>query len=137
MPGIEFRQPDPMPPDTGSVRNPGGPAIDPAHRRAANRQSVVNSGTTTRAAEVTMAVCEVCGNDYARSFEVTDESGDRHVFDSFECAIHRLAPVCAHCECRIIGHGQEADGVIYCCSHCARQAGVQGVSDNTETPTPR
>jgi hypothetical protein len=51
-----------------------------------------------------MAVCEVCGNDYARAFEVTT-AGATHVFDSFECAIHRLAPACAHCGCRVIGHG--------------------------------
>lgn len=31
-----------------------------------------------------------------------------HVFDSFECAIHRLAPVCEHCGCKIIGHGLQA-----------------------------
>jgi uncharacterized Zn finger protein len=31
-----------------------------------------------------MAVCEVCGNDYDKSFEVVT-AGTRHVFDSFEC----------------------------------------------------
>ena len=40
-----------------------------------------------------MAVCEVCGNDYDKSFEVI-AAGQRHVFDSFECAVHRMAPVC-------------------------------------------
>jgi hypothetical protein len=43
-----------------------------------------------------MGVCEVCGNDYDKATEVT-VSGQRHVFDSFECAIHALAPGCAHC----------------------------------------
>jgi hypothetical protein len=43
-----------------------------------------------------MAKCEVCGNDYYLSFEVI-AAGKRHVFDSFECAIHKLAPVCDHC----------------------------------------
>ena len=39
-----------------------------------------------------MAKCEVCGNDYYLSFEVI-AAGQSHVFDSFECAIHKLAPV--------------------------------------------
>jgi hypothetical protein len=67
-----------------------------------------------------MAICEVCGNDYWMSFEVNTSSGDKHVFDSFECAIQRLAPVCEHCRCRLIGHGVEVEGRFYCCAHCAR-----------------
>jgi hypothetical protein len=54
------------------------------------------------------------------SFEVRTSSGDSHVFDSFECAIQRLAPICGHCQCRIIGHGVEVEGRFYCCAHCAR-----------------
>jgi hypothetical protein len=69
-----------------------------------------------------MAKCEVCGNEYDKSFEVT-MAGSSHVFDSFECAIHALAPHCEHCGCRVIGHGVEADGSFYCCAHCARKAG--------------
>jgi hypothetical protein len=76
-----------------------------------------------------MAMCEVCGNDYQRSFEVV-VGGKRHVFDSFECAIHRLAPTCAHCQCRIIGHGLEADGRYFCCASCARHSGVTAVRDH-------
>ena len=38
-------------------------------------------------------------------------------FDSFECAINAMAPRCAHCDCRVIGHGVEAAGKIYCCAH--------------------
>ena len=34
-----------------------------------------------------MATCETCGNDYANLLEITVD-GTRHVFDSFECAIH-------------------------------------------------
>lgn len=75
-----------------------------------------------------MARCEVCGNDYDRSFTVT-VNGERHVFDSFECAIQSLAPQCAHCHCRIIGHGVEAGGRVYCCANCARQTGVSSVAD--------
>jgi hypothetical protein len=39
-------------------------------------------------------------------------AGARHVFDSFECAIHKMAAVCEHCGCRIIGHGVEAEGLF-------------------------
>ena len=38
-----------------------------------------------------MPTCENCGNDYANTFEVKWNS-EVHVFDSFECAIHALAP---------------------------------------------
>jgi len=75
-----------------------------------------------------MAKCELCGNDYDKSFTVT-MGGTTHTFDSFECAIHVLAPTCAHCGCRIIGHGMEADGRFFCCAHCAKHMGVRGLDD--------
>lgn len=79
-----------------------------------------------------MGTCEVCGNQYDKTFEVTMD-GDVHVFDSFECAIHALAPVCAHCGIRIIGHGVEAaDGVMFCCAHCAEHQGVTSLKDRTK-----
>ena len=76
-----------------------------------------------------MAVCDTCGNDYDRAFTLTrgEESG---TLDSFECAIAKMAPSCAHCGCRIHGHGVEADGAMYCCSHCARQMGHTAATDN-------
>jgi Rieske Fe-S protein len=74
--------------------------------------------------------CEVCGNEYDKAFEVTVR-GQSHTFDSFECAIHALAPTCAHCGCKVIGHGVEADGRIFCCAHCARQAGEKGIRDRS------
>jgi hypothetical protein len=70
-----------------------------------------------------MAKWELCGNDYDKAFTIS-QSGKTHVFDSFECAIQVLAPTCAHCGCRIIGHGLEDAGVFYCCVHCAKSAGV-------------
>jgi hypothetical protein len=82
-----------------------------------------------RSKEQDMAKCEVCGNDYARSFEVI-AAGQTHVFDSFECAIHRLAPQCAHCGCRIVGHGIEAGERFFCCAHCARRSGVSAAVDH-------
>jgi hypothetical protein len=76
--------------------------------------------------------CEVCGNDYDKSFTVTN-GGGQHVFDSFECAIHALAPVCAHCGCRIVGHGVEKDGSIFCCASCAKHEGVTGLKDRADS----
>lgn len=75
-----------------------------------------------------MAKCETCGNNYDKSFEVVVQ-GESHVFDSFECAIHALAPTCAHCGVRVVGHGSEKDGVVFCCSHCAEQSGVTELRD--------
>ena len=79
-----------------------------------------------------MARCATCGNDYAQSFDVVTTDGERFSFDSFECAIQRLAPTCTHCGCRIIGHGIQASATIhFCCAHCARQAGECDAVDNT------
>jgi hypothetical protein len=75
-----------------------------------------------------MARCDMCGNDYDKAFTVTQQ-GIAHTFDSFECAIHMMAPVCAHCGCRIIGHGVEDAGAFYCCASCAKMAGVEGMRD--------
>jgi hypothetical protein len=75
-----------------------------------------------------MAKCDTCGNDYDKSFEVS-KGGRTFTFDSFECAIHKLAPNCAHCGVRIIGHGLEDNGTFYCCDHCAEKKGVKGLRD--------
>lgn len=56
---------------------------------------------------ITMARCEVCGSEHDKSFTITS-AGKQHTFDSFECAIHAIAPVCAH---------------------CARQSGLENVAD--------
>jgi hypothetical protein len=39
--------------------------------------------------------CEICGNDYDKTFEVI-VGNERHVVDSFQCAIQALAPQCPH-----------------------------------------
>jgi hypothetical protein len=75
-----------------------------------------------------MAICDTCGNDYDKAFQVTKD-GKTSTFDSFECAIAALAPRCAHCDCRVIGHGVEANGSIFCCAHCAGQLSVVGIKD--------
>ncbi len=76
-----------------------------------------------------MSKCEVCGNEYSLPLAVTT-AGQEHVFDCFECAIHKLAPVCDRCGVRIIGHGIEAGDRFFCCAHCARHAGVQQAADH-------
>jgi hypothetical protein len=84
--------------------------------------------SVTRVQEIGMSRCETCGNDYDKAFEVV-MAGQAHTFDSFECAIQALAPRCTHCDCRIIGHGVEAKGKIYCCAHCAAEQGAGGLKD--------
>jgi hypothetical protein len=80
-----------------------------------------------------MATCDSCGNEYDKTFTITrgDTSG---TFDSFECAINLIAPVCMHCGCRILGHGVETGDAIYCCAHCARvAAGDTELADRTSS----
>ena len=75
-----------------------------------------------------MPTCETCGNDYDRAFEVI-VGGERHVFDSFECAIQGVAPRCARCGCPVIGHGVQAESTVFCCVHCASADDVEGLRD--------
>ncbi|HUG65094.1 MAG TPA: hypothetical protein VMK83_07745 [Gaiellaceae bacterium] len=77
---------------------------------------------------IEMTRCEVCGNDYDKAFVVV-RNGETFVFDSLECAIHKLAPICEHCGCRVIGHGVESRGSIFCCAHCAAAVGVTELVD--------
>jgi hypothetical protein len=78
-----------------------------------------------------MESCEVCGNAYDKSFKVVAAGGKEHVFDSFECAAHALAPRCDHCGCRILGHGMEVAGAgkVFCCAHCAKASGHGAMKD--------
>jgi hypothetical protein len=76
-----------------------------------------------------MARCDGCGNDYDKPFQLLHSDGRKYTFDSFECAIHLLAPVCQQCGIRILGHGLEKAGRIYCCDHCAERAGVHELRD--------
>ncbi len=75
-----------------------------------------------------MARCEVCGNDYDKSFEVR-QAGRSYTFDSLECAAQRIAPTCRKCGCRILGHGLEQDGEVFCCGSCARASGKHELRD--------
>ena len=76
-----------------------------------------------------MVHCETCGNDYARPITVTLD-GHSHQYDSFECAIHALAPTCERCGIRVLGHGVENGSHLYCCANCARNAGARGLVDH-------
>lgn len=75
-----------------------------------------------------MAKCDYCGNEYDKTFEVM-MAGGTHTFDSFECAIQLLAPACNNCNVKIIGHGVESDGLMFCCARCARQEGIHELKD--------
>jgi hypothetical protein len=85
-------------------------------------------GTVTPEARYRVMKCEICGNEYDKAFELI-QGGQRHVFDSLECAIQGIAPVCDFCGVRIVGHGMEAGGKFYCCAHCAQSAGKPQMKD--------
>jgi hypothetical protein len=72
--------------------------------------------------------CATCGNLYDKPLVVTYQD-QLYTFDSIECLAHKLAPACHQCGCRILGHGSEGNGALYCCAHCARQAGMTEVHD--------
>jgi hypothetical protein len=80
-----------------------------------------------------MATCEFCGIEYDKSFELT-AAGARHVFDSFECAIQAMAPICEHCKCRVIGHGVEVGGRFFCCGVGAEVFFQNRLRDRTKMP---
>ncbi len=79
-----------------------------------------------------MPVCDTCGNDYDRAFTVTTAAGETLTFDSIECAAHRIAPSCAQCGVRVLGHGLEDGERVFCCDHCAEKAGVDWLADSTD-----
>lgn len=87
-----------------------------------------------------MPRCHTCGNDYDKTIDV-QKDGRTYTFDCFECAIHALAPVCGHCGCRVLGHGVEEQGSIYCGASCARTEGKTRLRDRgdfaeAEVPPP-
>ncbi|MEE4303930.1 MAG: hypothetical protein V2J19_07205 [Wenzhouxiangella sp.] len=76
-----------------------------------------------------MGICATCGNEYEATISIVKD-GESFEFDCFECAISMLAPECAKCGVRIIGHGVQHDGEIYCCANCAHRAGIAGLVDH-------
>jgi hypothetical protein len=71
------------------------------------------------------------GNRSGKSFTVRSNDGRAFTSDSFECAIHALAPACENCGCKVTGHDVEQDGEIFCDSNCARHMGVTAVVDRS------
>jgi hypothetical protein len=68
-----------------------------------------------------MPVCDHCGRDSARTFELIRE-GTNWTFDSFQCAIEAVAPRCAQCDALIVGHPIEQGALLYCSIHCVALA---------------
>lgn len=81
-----------------------------------------------------MATCDSCGNNYDKVMRI-EYGNSTYNFDSFECAIHKLAPECTACGLKIIGHGVESDGRMFCCAHCAREEGMKGLTDRRDQGT--
>ena len=67
-----------------------------------------------------MPVCDNCGNDYDKAFQIIKD-GKTHTSTVSRCAIARLAPVCEHRQVRIIGHGMESKKLILLRDHCAEK----------------
>ena len=103
---------------------PGAPTVVNPNYRI----TVAGDDSNGSEQETLMQKCEGCGNEYDKSFQVV-MGGKAHVFDSFECAIHALAPSCEHCGVKIVGHGLEKDDRMFCCDHCAEGEGVSGLRD--------
>lgn len=72
------------------------------------------------------ASCEVCGKNQEQCFEV-HLGGERHVFDSFECAIRGLMPKCELCGSLILGPGVQVENMSYCSHLCANLYSVREV----------
>jgi hypothetical protein len=80
--------------------------------------------------------CSVCGNESDQAFRVVTHDGASRIFDSFECSVEALAPRCAHCNCRILGHALRRGGATFCCEHCARHAASASVDAASEDSFP-
>jgi hypothetical protein len=67
-----------------------------------------------------MSRCVGCGNVEGQLFTVTLYDTVELTFDSVQCALPFIAPVCAECFCQILGRGIALDDEIYCSASCAR-----------------
>lgn len=67
--------------------------------------------------------CEVCGKN-RECFEVFLGS-EKHIFDSFECAMSAMLPKCAHCRCQIVGVGVQLGSAMFCSYMCANEIHVR------------
>src|SRR4029077_1024395 len=73
-------------------------------RRAASRTEFFN--------EMRVAVCEVCGNEYDKPFQVW-RNGRLMKFDRIECAIQVMRPACTGCDAHIMGRGIEVGAEMF------------------------
>jgi hypothetical protein len=83
-----------------------------------------------------MAICDTCANEYDKAFTVTRADGHTATFDSIECARSDWRRR-AHCGCRILGHGVEADDKIYCCDLLLRELRPQSRQHRRQRPLSR
>ena len=70
------------------------------------------------------ASCEVCGKSGGQYFEV-HLGGERHIFDSFECAIGGLMPRCSVCGGIILGPGVQDNNASSCSYLCSNLSSVR------------
>ena len=87
------------------------------------RSDVSGQGKVVPRHQPTGAVCEVCGKGGDHCFEV-HLGGERHIFDSFECAIRGLMPICPLCGSMILGSGVQVGDQLYCSHACASLTSV-------------
>lgn len=77
-----------------------------------------------------MSTCETCGNQHAKCLEII-ENGKSHFYDSVECAIQALEPICEQCQCQISGHELDANEVVKYCDFCKQTLGGIGFIGST------
>ena len=64
--------------------------------------------------------CTICDDQYGRSCRIPADD-ELHFMDSFECAFYTVAPRCRCCDRRIVDHGIETWGNIFCCTPCVHE----------------
>jgi hypothetical protein len=72
--------------------------------------------------QITMTLCDGCGNTSESTFTVQTRDDRVFAFDSVECALPFIAPTCAECCCLVLGHGIHVADRVFCCSNCADRA---------------
>ena len=81
-----------------------------------------------------MPTCVTCGNTSESIYRVSHQDRE-YVFDSIECLAAALAPSCEVCGLRILGHGLEISGRLFCCTQCARRVGLNRPVKRSERQT--
>lgn len=68
-----------------------------------------------------MTRCATCNREIDGSWQLSFYGGTL-VFDSFECALQRLAGLCRSCGCPVLGHGFPTEVGLYCSAACCEAA---------------